>query len=168
MDDISDVSVIPLTESRYLKPMRLSYKQSGTARLWDLMRCHDSVAIVIFNTESRRFIFVQQFRPAVYMSKAGSGLDVGDQVDTDKFPGSLGLTLELCAGIVDKELSLQEIAVEEVREECGYQVSPGNLTKIVTFPSGVGSSGEIVTHSAWLYSRYRRHSDSVQRRGRQQ
>ena len=168
MDDISDVSVIPLTGSRYLKPMRLSYKQSGTARLWDLMRCHDSVAIVIFNTESRRFIFVQQFRPAVYMSKVGPELDVGDQVDTDKFPGSLGLTLELCAGIVDKELSLQEIAVEEVREECGYQVSPGNLTKIVTFPSGVGSSGEIVTHSAWLYSRYRRHSDSVQRRSRQQ
>ena len=163
MDDISDVSVIPLTGSRYLKPMRLSYKQSGTARLWDLMRCHDSVAIVIFNTESKRFIFVQQFRPAVYMSKVGPELDVGDQVDTDKFPGSLGLTLELCAGIVDKELSLQEIAVEEVREECGYQVSPGNLTKIVTFPSGVGSSGEIVTHSAWLYSRYRRHSDSVQR-----
>ena len=119
MDDISDVSVIPLTGSRYLKPMRLSYKQSGTARLWDLMRCHDSVAIVIFNTESRRFIFVQQFRPAVYMSKAGSGLDVGDQVDTDKFPGSLGLTLELCAGIVDKELSLQEIAVEEVRTLLG-------------------------------------------------
>ena len=163
MDDISDVSVIPLTGSRYLKPMRLSYKQSGTARLWDLMRCHDSVAIVIFNTESKRFIFVQQFRPAVYMSKVGPELDVGDQVDTDKFPGSLGLTLELCAGIVDKKLSLEEIAVEEVREECGYQVSPGNLTKIVTFPSGVGSSGEIVTHSAWLYSRYRRHSDSVQR-----
>ena len=168
MDDISDVSVIPLTGSRYLKPMRLSYKQSGAARLWDLVRCHDSVAIVIFNTESKRFIFVQQFRPAVYMSKVGPELDVGDQVDTDKFPGSLGLTLELCAGIVDKKLSLEEIAVEEVKEECGYQVSPGKLTKIVTFPSGVGSSGEIVTHSAWLYSRYRRHSDSVQRRGRQQ
>ena len=123
------------------------------------------MAIVIFNTESRRFIFVQQFRPAVYMSKAGSGLDVGDQVDTDKFPGSLGLTLELCAGIVDKKLSLEEIAVEEVKEECGYQVSPGKLTKIVTFP---WKQGEILIHSAWLYSRYRRHSDSVLRRGRQQ
>ena len=53
MDDITEVSVIPLRESKYLQPMRLSYKQAGREKLWDLMRCHDSVAIVIFNTESK-------------------------------------------------------------------------------------------------------------------
>merc|ERR1719361_2765803 len=99
------------------------------------MRCHDSVAIVIFNTETKKFIFVQQFRPAVYLSQVAPAVTVGDQVDTDKFPGHLGLTVELCAGIVDKELRL------EVREECGYLLPHGRLTKIVTFPSSVGSSG---------------------------
>jgi 8-oxo-dGTP pyrophosphatase MutT (NUDIX family) len=32
------------------------------------------------------------------------------------------MTLELCAGIVDKSLSLVEIAQEEILEECGYKV----------------------------------------------
>ena len=70
-------------------------------------------------------------------------MSVGDQVDTEKYPGRLGLTLELCAGIVDKELSLEETAREEVREECGYLLPPGRLTRIVTFPSSVGSSGQL-------------------------
>ena len=143
MEDITEVSVIPLTESKYLHPMRLSYKQAGVAKVWDLMRCHDSVAIVIFNTDSKKFVFVQQFRPAVYLSKVGPAVAVGDQVDTGRFPGGLGLTLELCAGIVDKELSLEEVAREEVREECGYLLPPGRLTRIVTFPSSVGSSGQL-------------------------
>lgn len=140
MDDIKDVSVESLTESQYLKPMRLRYKQSGGGKVWDLMRSHDSVAVVIFNADSRKFIFVQQFRPAVYLAKVRPPVSVGDRVDTETFPGSLGLSLELCAGIVDKDLSLEEIASQEVEEECGFLVSPERLNKVVTFPSGVGSS----------------------------
>ena len=34
-------------------------------------------------------------------------------------PGSLGCTYELCAGIVDKRVSLKKIAQEEVQEETG-------------------------------------------------
>ena len=140
MDDIKDVSVESLTESRYLKPMRLRYSQSGEGKVWDLMRSHDSVAVVIFNTQTRQFIFVQQFRPAVYLGQVRPPASVGDRVDTQTFPGSLGLSLELCAGIVDKDLSLEEIACQEVEEECGFLVSPERINKIVTFPSGVGSS----------------------------
>ena len=72
MEDISDVQLVPLTQSRFLKPMRMEYSQGGRAKIWDLMRCHSSVAIVIFNTDSQKFIFVQQFRPAVYVSRAAS------------------------------------------------------------------------------------------------
>ena len=140
MDDITAVSVESLTESPYLRPMRLRYQQSGGGKVWDLMRCHDSVAVIIFNTDSSKFIFVQQFRPAVYLAKVRPPVSVGDQVDTETFPGGLGLTLELCAGIVDKDLSLEEIASQEVEEECGFLVSPDRLNKIVTFPAGVGSS----------------------------
>ena len=42
-----------------------------------------------------------------------------------------------------QELSEVEIAREEVREECGYLLPPGRLTRIVTFPSSVGSSGQL-------------------------
>ena len=140
MDDITAVSVESLTESPYLRPMRLRYQQSGGGKVWDLMRCHDSVAVIIFNTDSSKFIFVQQFRPAVYLAKVRPLVSVGDQVDTETFPGGLGLTLELCAGIVDKDLSLEEIASQEVEEECGFRVAPARLSKIVTFPAGVGSS----------------------------
>lgn len=34
-------------------------------------------------------------------------------------PGSLGCTYELCAGIVDKKISLQQSAQEEILEETG-------------------------------------------------
>ena len=34
-------------------------------------------------------------------------------------PGSDGVTFELCAGIVDKQISLEQIAKEEVLEETG-------------------------------------------------
>ena len=124
MEDIADVRLVPLTQSRFLKPMRMEYSQGGRAKIWDLMRCHSSVAIVIFNTDSQKFIFVQQFRPAVYVSRAasltgeddfiwlhasfiesfiaGTLLNPGDSIDTNSVPGKVGITLELCAGIIDK------------------------------------------------------------------
>lgn len=43
------------------------------------------------------------------------------------------MTLELCAGIVDKDLSLVEIAREEVLEECGYDVPVERIEEIMTY-----------------------------------
>ena len=42
-------------------------------------------------------------------------------------PGSAGVTFELCAGIVDKQCSLIEIAQQEVLEECGYKITTDSL-----------------------------------------
>merc|ERR1712110_1023075 len=142
---MGDVRLVPLTQSRFLNPMRLEYSQAGRAKVWDLMWCHSSVAIVIFNTDTQKFIFVQQFRPAVYVSRAakltGNLLNPGDSIDTDSVPGKIGITLELCAGIIDKNLSEIEIAREEVKEECGYHAPLEAFTKIITFPASVGASG---------------------------
>ena len=74
MEKIENVSLVPLTESKYLTPMRMKYCQDGKEKIWDLMRCHSSVAIVIFNTDTNKFIFVQQFRPAVYVDHASRTL----------------------------------------------------------------------------------------------
>ena len=59
--------------------------------------------------------------------------DRTNPIDTEKYPASLGITLELCAGIVDKKKSLAEIAVEEILEECGYKVDPEKLEYIIQF-----------------------------------
>lgn len=67
------------------------------------------------------------------------------EVDLSRYPPSLGVTLELCAGIVDKDKSLIEIACEEVEEECGYVVPVSRLETVLTYRSGVGTSGSLQT-----------------------
>lgn len=52
-------------------------------------------------------------------------------IDAEKYPATLGITIELCAGIVDKDKSLAEIAAEEVFEECGYKVDPEKMEYII-------------------------------------
>lgn len=59
--------------------------------------------------------------------------------------GFLGFTCELCAGIVDKSLSLSEIAHEEIMEECGYNVPASSLEVITSFNSSVGTAGSTQT-----------------------
>ncbi|XP_051511508.1 uridine diphosphate glucose pyrophosphatase NUDT14-like isoform X2 [Myxocyprinus asiaticus] len=57
-------------------------------------------------------------------------------------PASAGVTYELCAGLVDKpDLSLEEIARQEVLEECGYDVPVTKLRRITSYRSGVGVTG---------------------------
>lgn len=51
-------------------------------------------------------------------------------------PASVGVTYELCAGLVDKpQLSLEEIARQEVLEECGYDVPVSKLKRITSYRS---------------------------------
>ena len=54
-------------------------------------------------------------------------------IDSGKFPGNLGVTLELCAGIVDKDKPYEQIAQEEVMEECGYHVPLENVRKVTSY-----------------------------------
>jgi len=51
------------------------------------------------------------------------------------------MTIELCAGLVDKNLTLAEIAKEEILEECGYDVDPDKIQKITSFHTSVGFAG---------------------------
>uniref|UniRef100_A0A4W5JQ99 Nudix (nucleoside diphosphate linked moiety X)-type motif 14 n=1 Tax=Hucho hucho TaxID=62062 RepID=A0A4W5JQ99_9TELE len=64
-------------------------------------------------------------------------------VKTPQPPGTAGMTYELCAGLVDKaDLSLEEIARQEVLEECGYDVPVAKLRRITSYSSsGVGVTG---------------------------
>lgn len=109
--------------SDYIKPKSMVYLQNGIEKRWDLVETHDSVAILLYHHEFDSFVFVKQFRPSIYLKNQD------------------GFTYELCAGIVDKELSLEEIAHEEILEETGYKVPLDKLEKISSFYTAVGFAG---------------------------
>ncbi|XP_037885823.1 uridine diphosphate glucose pyrophosphatase NUDT14-like [Glossina fuscipes] len=142
MEKIDKMWIAPLpTDSAYVKTFRLHYIQNGKEKSWDALKVHDSVSIVIFNTTRQKLVFVKQFRPLVYHSIVTSnGGDVAN-VDLGKFPIELGVTLEICAGTVDKDKSWREIAREEILEECGYDVPVDQLEEIFSYRCGVGTQG---------------------------
>ncbi|XP_072396000.1 uridine diphosphate glucose pyrophosphatase NUDT14-like [Diabrotica undecimpunctata] len=146
MDAVSKIVIQPLRESIYLKPYTMHFVQNGTKRTWDLLTVHDSVAIILYNISRNVLILVKQFRPAVYYgSIPEKDRIMGEELDTKKYPPELGITIELCAGIIDKNKSEAEIAKEEVLEECGYDVPVSSMEKIGSYRSGVGTSASLQT-----------------------
>lgn len=99
--------------------------------------------MIIFNTTRNKLVLVKQFRPAVYYSQIQDELAKTGNVDTQKFPPANAITLELCAGIVDKDLPLSEITREEMVEECGYDVPVERIEEVMRYRSGVGTTGSL-------------------------
>lgn len=126
--DYSSITSQEMQDSKYIKPLSICYKEGGFDKRWDIVKSMDSVSIVIFNTTLQAFVLVRQFRPAVFFNQENQD----------------GYTYELCAGLVDKAgKSLEEIAAEEVLEECGYKVLPSELIKIGSFLSATGMNGSM-------------------------
>ena len=121
---IEDLKISPLKETNYIKPLKVNFTLNGIKKSWEAVRSHDSVAVLLYHQEKRAFLFVKQFRIPVYLND-----------NNNKY------TYELCAGLVDKDKSIEEIAIEEIDEECGYKVELENLQKITSFFTNVGISG---------------------------
>ncbi len=122
--DIRYFSVSPLNDCHYVKPVRLDYTQNGQARSWEAVQAHDSVATLLYHVERQAFLLVKQFRAPVHMNHP-----------------QFTFTYELCAGLVDKQESLEQIAKEEILEECGFDIPLSRLVKISSFFTNVGISG---------------------------
>jgi len=131
MLDLQDVCVgkVP-QDSPWMRTVRLNYLQDGRHKEWDVIKIHDSVSIVIFNTSRKKLVFVRQFRPAVYYAFLPQKQDT---IDVERYPAALGLSLELCAGIVDKDKPLVEIAKDELKEECGYEAPASAFEQVITY-----------------------------------
>lgn len=104
--------------------------------------------MITFNKTRNTLVVVKQFRPAVYYGQICEYLEtVGPEIDSAelvaKFPPKNAITMELCAGIVDKDLPLVEIAREELIEECGYNVPASSIEEVIRFRSGVGTTGSL-------------------------
>lgn len=146
MENVTDIYTGPCSpESPYIKPFTIHYQQNGIKKSWDAVNSHDSVSVLVHNTSRNVFVFVRQFRPAVYVSQARKAerlsSDTSSYIDTSVVPPCQACTLELCAGIVDKNVTLEEIARQELLEEVGYDVPVSKLEKIVSSRSSVGVSG---------------------------
>jgi UDP-sugar diphosphatase len=121
---ISEFTISAPASQRFVKPVQLNYQQSGQARSWEAVQSHDSVSTLLFHIEKRAFVLVKQFRAPVYMNHPHHNH-----------------TYELCAGIVDKDKPLVDIAREEIDEECGYVLAREQILKVSSFFTNVGISG---------------------------
>jgi UDP-sugar diphosphatase len=122
--NITNITTTKLENPRFVQPLRINYTQNGSNKTWEAVKSHDSVSILLYHKTKNAFLVVKQFRPPVY-------------VHNNDYP----FTYELCAGIVDKDISLIQIAQEEIDEECGYKVEIDNISKINSFFTNVGVSG---------------------------
>ena len=122
--EITDFSVTPQQQNSFVKPVQLHYSQDGNPRTWEAVKSHDSVSTLLYHSEKKSLLLVRQFRPPVYMNNKNHTC-----------------TYELCAGIVDKQMSLEQIAKEEINEECGYDVPLEQIEKVSSFFTNVGITG---------------------------
>lgn len=128
------VGAMDASGSPFVKPQSVFYTLDGIPRRWDMVESYPSVAVLLYHTSKDAVVLVRQFRPAVYVSEMQSK---GKKLDL-----MAGVTLELCAGIIDKPgLSLRQIARDEVLEECGFDVPIENFVKIASHLSAIGTSG---------------------------
>lgn len=115
--------VKPLENPKYIKPIEIHYTQNNQEKKWEAIISHNSVSILLWHKEKDAFVIVKQLRPPVF------------NVNED------GYMHELCAGIVDKNTTLAQIAKEEILEECGYDLPTEDLHYITSFFTSVGTSG---------------------------
>ena len=113
-----------LVDTKFVHPVKITYTQNGINKTWEAVKSFDSVSVLLYHEEKDSLLLVKQFRAPVYLSN-NSHLS----------------TYELCAGIIDKDVSLEQITKEEIMEECGFDVELSQIKKITSFYTNVGVSG---------------------------
>ncbi len=127
-------NIQPQPNPEFLQPNVVHYSREGQDSLWEIIKSHDTVHILIDNIDTQELVFVKQVRIPVLVNN----------------PRTDGAVVECCAGIIDKypelathhpkERALQ-IAQEEIREELGYAVELDDIVPIKQLKSSVGMSG---------------------------
>lgn len=121
---IKDFKTGELKDTRFVHPVRITYTQNSKNKVWEAVKSFDSVSVLLYHEEKDAFLLVKQFRAPVYLNNKNHLC-----------------TYELCAGIIDKDASLEQITKEEIDEECGYDVPLDSIKKITSFYTNVGVSG---------------------------
>jgi len=98
-------------------------REDGHELFWEMIKSHNSVHILVDNIDTRELMFVEQVRVPALVNN----------------PDSDGVCLECCAGLVDKDCSIAQIAQEEINEEMGYDVPLEDVKFIRQYLSSVGT-----------------------------
>lgn len=122
--NVKDFNIVDFSDSKFIKPKRARYKLNEKNVEWDFIVSHDCVSILLYHKDKNSYIFVKQFRAPLYYHEGKEDI-------------SNGITIELCSGIVDKDKSYEEIAIEECIEELG--IKPKKLEFVGKFYTGFGS-----------------------------
>jgi len=135
--NLSDVRVEPFEPSPYVEPQTVRFNLKGAERSWAMIRSMNSVAVVLYHRELDSAVMVRQFRPPVWASAVASEAAAGSDASLAQ-----GFTFELCAGLMDKPgLSPEEVAREEILEECGYEVPLDGIEKVATYNHAMAHLG---------------------------
>lgn len=125
---IKNIEISEFKSSNFIKPFCINFTQDGVKRRWDCIKVHDCVSTLLYHTDKKAFLLVKQFRPALWHYQNTHGIKCDE----------MGFSYELCSGIMDKNKSHEQTAIEEILEETGYCVK--NLAKITSSFGGLGIS----------------------------
>ncbi|KAJ1368324.1 hypothetical protein KIN20_029431 [Parelaphostrongylus tenuis] len=115
-------------------------------RTWDLALCDDSIAVLLFNEDTKELVLLQRFRPAAligqvrHRSRADTALE---SIDWSSQPPEWAYTLELCSGHYRRGSSEEEIeerAREIVALKCGYRLNSIQFVK--SYIVGISFGGD--------------------------
>jgi UDP-sugar diphosphatase len=132
---LKEVKIISIKENinpKFIKTELITASREGTEFFWERVKSHDSVHILVDNTETKELLLVKQVRIPVLVNDAFNN----------------GVCIEACAGLVDKNSNIIQITKEEVLEELGYDVYIEDIIFLKKLKSSVGSSG----NTAWVFS----------------
>ena len=127
---LQQVTILSATENKnpkFVKTELLMCQRGldGKPFPWEAIKGFDSVHVLVVNTTTEEIIVVEQVRVPVLANDSSQG----------------GRVVEMCAGLVDKSVSLAQIAKEEVLEECGYDVPVEDVELLKSLKSSVGTAG---------------------------
>lgn len=144
LDAAVAVGPLPSAGSAFIRPASVLYGLDGKQRRWDVIEAHASVGVVLYHENLDAFLLVRQFRPAVYATLAATEAASSSSSSAPPPPPPplhAAFTYELCAGLCDKEKSMQEIAAEEILEECGFVVDSKSVQLVTQAVSSAGTAG---------------------------
>jgi UDP-sugar diphosphatase len=110
---------------RYIKVQKVTAFRDGEKVIWEKIKTHSSVHILVINLEQKEIYLVKQVRVPVLVNDNSQN----------------GEVYEMCAGLLDKDKEPLQIAQEEILEEVGYNVPLSNIKPIKKIKSAVGISG---------------------------
>jgi nudix-type nucleoside diphosphatase (YffH/AdpP family) len=100
---------------------------------WLVFERGNSVAVILYKTDSKEIILVRQFRaPTLKYRRSGD----------EHIPTNDGQLDETIAGMPREGETLEDCAIREIKEEAGYIVKPTRLQRIAQFYASPGGTSE--------------------------